>query len=180
MADLTDAQLAILSAAAKRADGVLLPAPKAITKDAASVARALKSLVKHGLAAAQPTKANGAAVWRTDKQGKRYTLVLTEAGRQAIRVDDMQAAPASKQAGVTRGKPGRPATSGAKSGRKLALLTDLLRRKGGVTVDEAMKVTGWQAHSIRGAISGALRKKQGLAVAAETVEGRGRVYRVAR
>ncbi len=38
--------------------------------------------------------------------------------------------------------------------------------------------TGWQAHSVRGAISGALKKKLGLSVTSETVEGRGRVYRI--
>jgi hypothetical protein len=38
--------------------------------------------------------------------------------------------------------------------------------------------TGWQQHSVRGAISGSLKKKLGLRVAAEKVEGRGRVYRI--
>jgi Protein of unknown function (DUF3489) len=41
------------------------------------------------------------------------------------------------------------------------------------------KATGWQPHSVRGAISGALKKKLGLAVASDKVEGRGRVYRIA-
>lgn len=179
MADLTDAQQVILSAAARHADGVLLPAPKACAKDAANLARALKSLVKRGLAAEQPTKTTGAAVWRSDKAGQRYTLAVTEAGRAAILGDDHRAAPVPKKAGPTRGKSGRSA-AGAKPGTKLGLLTDLLRRKTGATVEEAMKATGWQAHSVRGAISGALKTKRGLAVAAETVEGRGRVYRIAR
>ncbi len=38
--------------------------------------------------------------------------------------------------------------------------------------------TGWQAHSVRGAISGALKKKLGLAVTSERVGDRGRVYRI--
>ncbi len=37
----------------------------------------------------------------------------------------------------------------------------------------------WQAHSVRGAISGALKKKLGLAVSSEKSDGRGRVYRIA-
>jgi hypothetical protein len=41
-----------------------------------------------------------------------------------------------------------------------------------------MEATGWQAHSVRGAISGALKKKLKLKVASEVVEGRGRVYRI--
>jgi hypothetical protein len=39
--------------------------------------------------------------------------------------------------------------------------------------------TGWQAHSVRGAISGALKKKLGLEVTSEKIDGRGRVYRIA-
>ncbi len=42
-----------------------------------------------------------------------------------------------------------------------------------------MEATSWQAHSIRGAISGTLKKKLGLAVTSDVVEGRGRVYRIA-
>jgi Protein of unknown function (DUF3489) len=66
-----------------------------------------------------------------------------------------------------------------RSGTKLALLLDLLQRKGGATIAEMMKATGWQPHSVRGALSGALKKTLGLAVKSEKVEGRGRVYRIA-
>ena len=41
-----------------------------------------------------------------------------------------------------------------------------------------MEVTGWQAHSIRGAISGALKKKLGLTITSEADEIRGRIYRI--
>ena len=40
-----------------------------------------------------------------------------------------------------------------------------------------MAATGWQAHSVRGAISGAIKKKLGLTVSSELVEGT-RTYRV--
>jgi hypothetical protein len=52
-----------------------------------------------------------------------------------------------------------------RTGTKLALLLELLQRKGGATIPEVTKATGWQTHSVRGAISGALKKKLGLAVA---------------
>lgn len=48
----------------------------------------------------------------------------------------------------------------------------------GTTVDEIMAATDSQAHTARGVISGALRKRLGLAVNSEMVEGRGRVYRI--
>ena len=41
------------------------------------------------------------------------------------------------------------------------------------------KATGWESHSVRGVMSGALKKKLGLTIASEKVEGRGRIYRIA-
>ena len=61
---------------------------------------------------------------------------------------------------------------------KLKRLTALVKRKRGATLSELMAATGWQAHSVRGAISGNLRKKLGLTVVLEEIEGRGRVYRI--
>ena len=52
----------------------------------------------------------------------------------------------------------------ARSGSKQALLIDLLKRKGGATIEEAVAATGWQRHTVRGVISGALKKKLGLTV----------------
>ncbi len=70
-------------------------------------------------------------------------------------------------------------SSPARAGTKTARLIALLGRKEGATIADLMKATGWQAHSVRGAISGNLKKKLGLGVTSEKVEGRGRVYRVA-
>ena len=57
-------------------------------------------------------------------------------------------------------------------------LVTLMRRRQGATIGEMTSATGWQAHSVRGAISGTLKKKLGLAVISETVAGRGRIYRL--
>jgi len=61
---------------------------------------------------------------------------------------------------------------------KIGALVVLLRRDGGAGIDEMMAVTGWQAHSVRGAIAGAIKKKLGLFVLSEKAEG-GRRYRIA-
>ena len=45
-------------------------------------------------------------------------------------------------------------------------MIELLRRPEGATVEQIAAVTGWQQHTIRGAISGALKKKLGLIVEA--------------
>ena len=71
------------------------------------------------------------------------------------------------------------ATGGsARAGTKIARLIALLRRKDGATIADLTEATGWQAHSVRGALSGTLKKKLGLAVASDKVDGRGRVYRI--
>ena len=53
---------------------------------------------------------------------------------------------------------------------KLDLLLRRLRRPSGATLAELAKITGWQPHSVRGAMAGALRKK-GIVVSSEKVDG---------
>lgn len=60
---------------------------------------------------------------------------------------------------------------------KLATLVELLRRPDGATIEAMTAATGWQAHSVRGAMSGSLKKAMGLTIASEKTEA-GRVYRV--
>ena len=56
-------------------------------------------------------------------------------------------------------------------------LIAMLRRAEGVTIGEVASAMGWQRHTVRGAFSGALKKKLGLTLAS-TKEKRGRVYRI--
>ena len=53
-----------------------------------------------------------------------------------------------------------------RAGTKQALMIELLKRPEGATVEQIAEATGWQHHTIRGAISGALKKKLGLTVEA--------------
>ena len=77
-----------------------------------------------------------------------------------------------------RGAASRRVDGSARRGTKQAILIEMLRRPKGATIEQMTAKTGWQAHSVRGAISGTLKKKLGLPVATETVEGRGRIYRI--
>ena len=67
-----------------------------------------------------------------------------------------------------------------REGTKQALLIEMLKRPNGATIDEIVTATGWQSHTVRGAMAGALKKKLGLTIESEKVETRGRVYRIGR
>ena len=53
-----------------------------------------------------------------------------------------------------------------RTGTKQARMIEMLMRPEGATVEQIAEATGWQKHTIRGAISGALKKKLGLTVEA--------------
>lgn len=56
-----------------------------------------------------------------------------------------------------------PAVTKPAKPTKLAILIDLLHRPNGASLAEMMAATGWQAHSVRGVMAGALRHR-GLAI----------------
>ena len=61
---------------------------------------------------------------------------------------------------------------------KIGKIIAMMRRPNGATIDDLTKATAWQAHSVRGAMSRTLRKKQGLNVVSEK-SGDVRLYRIA-
>ena len=73
---------------------------------------------------------------------------------------------------------GPPPKAEAKAQGKGERVIGLLRRPEGTTVPQMVEATGWLTHSVRGFMSGALKKKQGLTIVSEKTEG-GRVYRIA-
>jgi len=91
---------------------------------------------------------------------------------------DKKATPAKKaNKGGKSGQSPKKAT-GARQGTKAAKVLDLLKRTGGATLKELMKATGWQAHSVRGFLSGAVGKKMGLKVTSTKAEAEDRRYSV--
>ena len=87
----------------------------------------------------------------------------------------------------TAAKTANPAATGTlrneqQSGKpktKLARLEAMLRRPNGATIEQISKSLVWQAHSVRGAMSGALKKKQGLTITNEKTDDGRRLYRIA-
>ena len=81
----------------------------------------------------------------------------------------------------TKSKKAAPLSSPAPKSRentKQAKLIALLRRPGGATIADLAKATSWQNHTVRGVLSGALKKKLGLTIKSEKPEGKDRVYRL--
>lgn len=69
-----------------------------------------------------------------------------------------------------------PASPAAPRATKTHAVIAMLRRPDGATLDQIIEATGWQRHSARGALAGAIKKKLGAAVVSEVFEG-GRRYR---
>jgi hypothetical protein len=92
-------------------------------------------------------------------------------------------APRKGKAGK-KGSPAKKAPKGGKKagstreGSKSARIVDLLKQPGGATAKELMKITGWQAHSLRGFLSGTVSKKMGLTVVSTKGDDGERTYSI--
>ena len=158
MTTLTNTQSIILTAAAARPDRVALPLPANLRGGAA--AKVVNAMLAKGLVEeAEADVRKGEEVWRETGDGHGVTIVATEAGIAAVGAD-------------------QPTTSKPREGTKQAALIEMLKRAQGATLNEIVEATGWQPHTARGAMSGALKKRLGLTVTSEKEE-RGRVYRIA-
>ncbi|MDA0345363.1 MAG: DUF3489 domain-containing protein [Proteobacteria bacterium] len=162
MTTLSSTQEAILTEASTRSDGKVLPFPASAENVRGGAAtKALKSLLEKGFIEELPD----------DSEEKNY--LITEAGRSAI-----STAPKTETIKVTMVKvpleddviskmkekiEGEPKNTKSPSGR-LGEIVKLMQRPEGATVEEMMDATGWQKHSVRGAISGQIKKKHGYEV----------------
>ena len=194
MTKLSDTQAIILSAAAQREDRNVLPLPGSLRGGAA--AKVVGALLKRGLIAEtatdSQTKADAALnrIWRNDDDGRAILLHITDAGLAAIGVEPEGAdsAPSGADEAPSAEAPQdvpaeadpAPKARTPRTGTKQAKLIEMLRADGGATIDEIVAATGWQPHTVRGAFAGALKKKLGLEVTSEKIDGRGRVYSLPR
>lgn len=154
---LSPAQSLLLRTAARRADGRVIPPD---TLRGGARVTVLTSLLQRG--------------WIEPADDGH---VMTDAGYAAIGQqrpmppDDVQPMDTTDDLQLLDGIPVRP-------GSKLAALVVALRRPQGSTSLQLMLATGWQPHTVRGAISGMLRKKLGLNVVLAHNKSGERVYRV--
>jgi hypothetical protein len=74
--------------------------------------------------------------------------------------------------------PANPQTPRTRENSKQAQMIELLKRPDGATLNQLIEATGWQAHTVRGAMAGALKKKLGLNIESEKTYGQERKYRI--
>lgn len=72
----------------------------------------------------------------------------------------------------------QPQARALRADTKQATLIAMLRTPDGATIEEITAATGWQPHTVRGAMAGTLKKKLGLEVISEKDEARGRLYKL--
>jgi hypothetical protein len=171
---LSDAQLAVLTPALARPDRCIYPITAALKGGA--VGNVAKSLLARGLLAEVPA-GDAHTVWRCGDDEQAMTLCATDAAMLALSGeveqpgDRAQHAPeADFAAEVVVGK----------RGAATAAMIACLSRTDGATIAELQSVTGWQPHSVRGALSAVIARKLGHKVTSTKEAERGRVYRVAR
>src|SRR5436305_1458756 len=178
MSRLSDSQLVVLTAACQREDRCVFPVTAKLKGNAAG--NVLKSLLNKGLIKEVRAKRDD-TVWRHDKKRGPVTLNATRQAFAALginqretpsEIDDVDAVAPSNDVGAATADKKAPKAAGAKPRRassdsKQAQLIELLRHAGGASIAEIVAAFGWQAHTVRGAIAGALKKKLGLDVISE-------------
>ena len=174
MTKLTETQTKILSAGAQRPENIALPLTKGLAGAAAKMA--VSKMIEHGwVREVDANLRRNEPLWRETGYGHGTTLVVTDAGLLAIGIDPVVVktvvANCEHVAKAVASK-----TPVQRAGTKQAQIIAMLQRPEGATVAEVVEAIGWLAHTVRGSISGALKKKLGLPITGEKVEGRGTVY----
>ncbi|MCR6643804.1 MAG: DUF3489 domain-containing protein [Terricaulis sp.] len=89
----------------------------------------------------------------------------------------MTAKPAKRRTTARTAKAKAKSAKPAVNASKLDQMVEALRTPKGACITDLMTLTGWQMHSVRGAIAGALKKKRGLKVSSTKANGE-RIYRI--
>ena len=168
---LSDAQAVILSTACARGDGMVFPVTTSLKGGA--VGNVCKSLLKRGLIE-EVAATDLETVWRHDEERGPITLRASPLAYNTLGIaEDPDVLPDGLPAATPAPQPAR-----RRSGTKQEALIAMLRAPERATIDEIAAALDWQPHTARGTISGALKKKLGLAITSEKIDGRGRAYRI--
>lgn len=170
---LTTTQTTVLKAAAGRPDGNIEPLPTNLRGGAKTavidglLARSLVTKLQHpDHVEYYLTDAAYAAVGRK----RKLPAPVTPDPEIEAAVTATEATWAKERADT------KPRT---RENSKQATVVQMLMRGEGVTVQQIMESTGWQAHTVRGTFAGALKKKLGLNIVLAKDGTDERVYRIA-
>ena len=98
--------------------------------------------------------------------------------RTRAHVAPNRAKSAPKAKALKKAPNGAKKAGSARDGSKTAKVLDLLKRHEGASMKELLKSTGWQPHSVRGFLSGTIRKKMGMTVTSTKTEDGERTYSI--
>lgn len=159
--NLTDLELVLLSTAAQRDDGNVLPLAASIADQMTRIRDVMPGLIDRMLIDEVEVR-NAATAWRTADE-RRYGLVITDAGRASIGLKDPEDTEESTSSSdpAPSSDPGPlepPAPGATPRATKANKVLELLRRADGATLEELIAATGWLPHTTRAALTG-LRKK---------------------
>jgi uncharacterized protein DUF3489 len=126
----------------------------------------------------------------TEEQANSQTTAAAESPKATKRANvaprKPRVAPGQRKSGKkastaqkrAKSQKGAKSATGVREGSKAAKVLDFLRRPDGTSLKELMKATGWQAHSVRGFLSGAVGRKMGLKLASAKTEDGERRYSI--
>ena len=176
MTKLTETQTIFLGAGAQRPENIALPLPKGLAGAAAKMA-VTRMIALGCLKEVEANLRRGGPLWRETGDGHGTTLVVIDAGLLSIGIEPMvtNAMTAIHNGAADMPVPKPPIRC---AGTKQAMLIKMLQAPTGATMEEIISAKGWQAHSARGVMSGALGKKLGLVVTLVNENERGRLYRI--
>jgi hypothetical protein len=198
----SDTAILVLSKAALRPDRLILPIPKSVKAAPSVVEKTILDLKAMGLVQEQPAKPKE-EVWRTDEAERPVTLAITQSGITAVdggflaeailpterprtkkqvppkkARSDGKASEKSRSRDPSKGKAGSKPALRRRDNTKGGKILNLLKRSSGASLAEMTKATGWQIHSIRGFLSGTVKKRMGLKLTSEKAEGKDRRYKI--
>lgn len=174
MSQLSPTQERVLKAAALQPD-VDVRWHMADLKSPAVKDKVVESMLKKGL------------IFEGDQEGG-LAYLISDAGLEAVGAPRRESAastepaPAKKEAAEKPKKSARKPKQENETGEpklsKQQIIISMLKRPEGATLKQMMEATGWQRHSLHGAMAGGLKKKLGLAITSSK-EGDERIYKIA-
>jgi hypothetical protein len=145
--------------------------PAKSCKDPQSTANRIWKRIQGLGATEQPEQTANPKADQKAKAGAQSAMGAPAKGKATQKAPAAKRAPRSKKAAQAQN------TAAPRKGSKTAQVVSMLQRKSGATIAEIMKTMGWQRHTVRGFIAGAMRKA-GYQVESFRPEGGERTYRI--